>query len=180
MNKHTRHLLADQRIAGTNSPRRLSLKTGSLAVLVLVCLLSVLGVAWATNSHRVHAANADQLAIVQQGVQVWNQWRQQNPTITPDLSGADLSEAKLSGIDLSNANLSNTDLNNSDLSNANLAGTNLNSSDLHGANARGANFTNSDLTGANLNNADLRGTGINKADVESKGATTVNADFGNQ
>ena len=180
MHKYTRHLLANQRIAGKNSPRRLSLKTGSLALLVLVCLLSVLGVAWATNSHRAHAANQSQVVLVQLGVQVWNAWRQQNPTITPDLSGADLSGSKLSGIDLSNADLSNADLSNADISNANLTGAKLTNADLHGANASGANFTNSDLSGANLNNANLRGTGISKADVESKGATTVNAQFDNQ
>ncbi len=180
MHKQIRKLLSDSRAVGANSPRRLSFKTGSLALLVLVCLLSVVGVALATNSHRAHAANADQLAILQQGVQVWNQWRQQNPHITPDLSGADLSGAKLDGIDLSNADLSNVDLSNADLNNANLSGANLLNADLNGANARGANFDNSNLSGANLNAADLRGTGISKADVESKGATTVNAEFVDQ
>ena len=177
MYKLIRHLLSNQRVPGANSPHRLSLKTGSLALLVLVCLFSVLAVAWATNSHKAHAANADQLAILQQGVQSWNQWREQNPNIKPDLSGADLSGTKLSGIDLSNVDLSNADLNHTDLSGANLTGANLLNADLHAANAEEANFTNSNLSEADLNAADLRGTGISKDDVESKGATTVNDSF---
>ena len=48
------------------------------------------------------AANQKHLAILRQGVEVWNQWRK-NPRVRPNLSGANLSEANLSGVNLSRA-----------------------------------------------------------------------------
>ena len=35
-------------------------------------------------------ANAAYLDILTQGVEVWNQWRQEHHEVQPDLSGADL------------------------------------------------------------------------------------------
>ena len=60
-------------------------------------------------------ANPEHLEILQQGVEVWNQWRRKNPEIKPDLSHADLSFADLSfahlrDADLSHAFLSETNL----------------------------------------------------------------------
>jgi hypothetical protein len=40
-------------------------------------------------------ANPDHLAIIEQGVEVWNVWRYQHPDIRPDLAGADLRKANL-------------------------------------------------------------------------------------
>jgi TIR domain len=40
-------------------------------------------------------ANQEQLAILKQGVKVWNEWRTKNSDIPPDLSEANLSEAHL-------------------------------------------------------------------------------------
>ena len=40
-------------------------------------------------------ANAEQLAVLKQGVEAWNEWRQQNPHIAMDLSKANLREANL-------------------------------------------------------------------------------------
>ena len=39
----------------------------------------------------------EELAILQQGVQAWNQWRKKNPHITIDLIQANLMVANLSG-----------------------------------------------------------------------------------
>lgn len=33
-------------------------------------------------------ANQEHLDIVKQGVEVWNQWREENPDVRPDLSDA--------------------------------------------------------------------------------------------
>jgi hypothetical protein len=60
-------------------------------------------------------ANKEHLAILRQGVEAWNRWREKNPTIRPDLSVADLIRANLSG-----ANLMGADLSVADLSGANL------------------------------------------------------------
>jgi hypothetical protein len=43
----------------------------------------------------------DQLAILHQGRDVWNQWRQEHQAIQPDFSGEDFREADLTGIDFS-------------------------------------------------------------------------------
>ena len=60
-------------------------------------------------------ADPEHLALLQQGVDVWNAWRQKEPSVVPDLRGADLSgewlgEANLSEADLSGANLSGANL----------------------------------------------------------------------
>jgi hypothetical protein len=39
-------------------------------------------------------ANEEHLAQLQQGVEAWNQWREQRPGIQPDLSNANLSTAR--------------------------------------------------------------------------------------
>jgi hypothetical protein len=41
-------------------------------------------------------ANPEHLAILKQGVEVWNNWRKENPTIQPDFIGADLRGADFS------------------------------------------------------------------------------------
>ena len=46
-------------------------------------------------------ANLEHLAILKQGVEVWNAWREKNPgLIKPDLKGANLEGADLYGADL--------------------------------------------------------------------------------
>jgi hypothetical protein len=69
-------------------------------------------------------ANPEQLQILKQGVEVWNQWRDQNRDIRPDLGeadlrGANLRGANLLGADLTGANLANAILNDADLRNTN-------------------------------------------------------------
>jgi hypothetical protein len=41
-------------------------------------------------------ANPEHLQILEQGVETWNAWREQNTGIRPDLSKANLGEANLS------------------------------------------------------------------------------------
>ena len=50
--------------------------------------------------------NQEQLELLKQGVEVWNNWREKNPSKVE----VDLSEANLSNADLSEANLSGADL----------------------------------------------------------------------
>jgi uncharacterized protein YjbI with pentapeptide repeats len=55
-------------------------------------------------------ANKEHLAHLRQGVKTWNDWRNLNPNITPDLVEADrigtnLAEAHLTRADLAGANL---------------------------------------------------------------------------
>ena len=50
-------------------------------------------------------ANQEQLAILKQGVKVWNQWRQDHAFIKTDLYGANLGGADLYDADLRDADL---------------------------------------------------------------------------
>jgi len=117
-------------------------------------------------------ANEEHLDILKQGVEVWNQWRKENPGVRPDLSGADLGEAYLHGANLSGANLIEAFLFEADLSGANLSraylyGANLEEANLRGANLIGATPNGANLVGANLRGADLRGADLVEADLSA-------------
>jgi hypothetical protein len=53
-------------------------------------------------------AKQSQLNILLQGVEAWNEWREQNPITIVVLREADLSRANLYGANLSGADLSGT------------------------------------------------------------------------
>lgn len=96
-------------------------------------------------------ANKDHLDLLNRDVDVWNTWRQANPKIKPDLSGANLSRANLTL-----ANLSGALLKEANLVMANLRGTDLRHADLTQANLVGARLLGVDLVQADLSGADLR------------------------
>ena len=110
-------------------------------------------------------ANDDHVALLREGVDAWNVWRDENRDTDPDLSGADLREAyligaNLSGADLSGANLSGADLAKADARQANLIQANLIRARLNGANLFRANLSavvlrETDLSEANLRKANL-------------------------
>jgi uncharacterized protein YjbI with pentapeptide repeats len=145
-------------------------------------------------------ANEEHLARLKQGVAAWNQWRDKNPRIRPDLGEADfledsfgrtsLNETNLGGadlhamdlheMDLHRANLIRTDLSGADLREANLYGADLSGADLHRANLRGVNLHRADLGGANLNEADLSRADLHEADLHEAnlgGADLYEADL---
>src|SRR5215471_5151157 len=105
-------------------------------------------------------ANRKHLQVLKQGVQVWNQWREQNGGITPDLYAA-----SLGGADLMRANLSYANLYKADLMRANLTGTNLYKADLSETNLSYANLTGADLMEANLTGANLCDVALTDADL---------------
>jgi len=115
-------------------------------------------------------ANEEHLAILKQGVEAWNKWREENPTIVPnligrDLSRADLHQANLRAADLHRANLRAADLCGADLREANLYRAILTGADLNEANLRGANLHGADLNGTNLHRANLRAADLVRADL---------------
>lgn len=87
-------------------------------------------------------ANLEHLSKLREGVAAWDEWRGENPNITPDLTGANLAYAYLA---------------NAYLANANLGGANLGGAILGGAILGGANLTGAYLARANLADADLAG-----------------------
>jgi uncharacterized protein YjbI with pentapeptide repeats len=86
-------------------------------------------------------AKIEQLAVLRQGVGIWNAWRGENPSIRPDLA-----EMNLSGINLSEALLTDAILSKTNLSRANLSRAFLTGADLEGANLSGANFSGGTLS----------------------------------
>ena len=114
--------------------------------------------------------NKKHFEIVQQGVEEWNQWREENPEIEPDLSDIDLSDMKLN-----NANLSYTDLRRSVLRNTDFRGANLVRADLRAVNINKASFNLAKLREANFSEAYLRESDLSEADL--KRAYFIRADL---
>jgi Pentapeptide repeats (8 copies) len=112
-------------------------------------------------------ADEQQLAVLRQGSDAWNAWREQNPYRQVDLSEADLGRsnlcrANLSGANLSGANLAGAELVSTNLSGADLSKTNLSWASLIGADRSGAILSEADFSGAillvaNFDGADLSG-----------------------
>lgn len=147
-------------------------------------------------------ANEEQIAILKQGVEAWNQWRNQNRDIVPDLTSANFEAADLCGADLTSANLMlanlleaklnrsdliaanldaallrEADLRNTDLRHANLRNANLILADLSGARLHDANLSNALLHGADLTEAYLRFTAFGDIDLSQiKGLETIQHD----
>jgi uncharacterized protein YjbI with pentapeptide repeats len=131
-------------------------------------------------------ANSEHLAKIEEGVEVWNEWRAANPRTSLDLSGMKLGEAKFnkagfSDVDLSNAMLLLADLRGANLSGARLVGAdlrraNLTDAHLKGADLRRANLHNANLSAADLDEADLTGSNLILADIRSASLSKANLD----
>lgn len=130
-------------------------------------------------------ANPEHLAILKQGVEVWNQWRKEHLEIRPnlreadlrgrkmrkanlqevnliraDLRWADLEGAILSKSSFYNANLCRANLRNAELQKAKLIGTDMSSADLSCADLSYANLSWANLSNSNLSGANLTGSRI--------------------
>jgi hypothetical protein len=105
-------------------------------------------------------ANEEQLRVLLEGFEQWNEWREANPEARPDLRQADLHETDLQRTNLAHAILIDADLHQACLKEANLAGANLRRADL-----RGADFESANLHGATLAKTDLRDANLSGADV---------------
>jgi len=124
-------------------------------------------------------ANPEHVAKLLQGVNAWNAWVYEHPSVVPDLSEVDLSRAAFhqshSSRDLKSmqsANLSTAELCNANLSHANLTyaimmGTRLKRADLRCAILNSADLRGADLSGADLGNADLASADLSGADLSS-------------
>ena len=120
-------------------------------------------------------ANEEQLAILRQGVEAWNAWRQKHPAINPDLGGAGLCGADLRGVHLSGAKLDSAKLGEANLIGAILRGADLRHADLRGADLGEAELRHADLRHADLCGADLHGAILHRADLRE--AYLVGADL---
>ena len=123
----------------------------------------------------VTVADQEQLAILKQGVEVWNNWQRDNPSVEIDLRNANLRETILPGAILWNAYFTVADL-----TKANLKGADLTKADLYGANLREANLREAILPGANLSEAHLNGADLTRANLSGAilpGANLSEADL---
>ena len=129
-------------------------------------------------------ANEEQLAILKQGVDVWNKWREENPNAEIDLSRvklwkADLTKANLSRVklwkaDLTKANLSKVNFKGANLSNATFTRATLSGADLRETNLNGVDFIEANLSEANLNRANLRKATLRRADLREASLSEAN------
>jgi uncharacterized protein YjbI with pentapeptide repeats len=95
-------------------------------------------------------ANQEHLAILDQGVSAWNEWRRANPQIRPDLEGVLLRQRNLTRVDFSD-----TDLYHANLEGALLVGANMARACLVHASLTGASLDTATLVRANLDYATL-------------------------
>jgi hypothetical protein len=147
-------------------------------------------------------ADQSHLDILKEGVEAWNEWRERNPSIDPDLSGANLSRAYLYGasplmaalsedsrygVNLSATTLNAADLTEAWLIDANLFGAALFRANLSRAALSEANLSDADLTRSALVETNLTGTtltachiyGISAWDLKLEGAKQHNLNVSN-
>lgn len=110
-------------------------------------------------------ANQEQLTLLQQDIQDWNRWRQEQPQTPIDLRYAHLPGADLSGADLHNANLCHADLRYANLHNASLHHAKLSHTILRGSNLGDASCRQADLRKAYLSYASLQHCDLHSADL---------------
>jgi uncharacterized protein YjbI with pentapeptide repeats len=130
-------------------------------------------------------ANDEHVALLKQGVDAWNAWRDENRDVDPDLCAANLTNVDLTGANLCGANLRQADLTDAnlrevdlapnidrlwgggriyaDLTNAVLIGANFHDADLGGAILDGANLAHANLLEANLHGAHFEGANLEYA-----------------
>lgn len=124
-------------------------------------------------------ANPEHLAILEQGVEVWNAWRQRAPEVHPDLRKTSLYKKDLERINLQRTDLLQSDLrgsilSNADLTHAHLLEVNLRGADLRGANLKKADLYWSDMIGANMRGAILQGADLRLANLREANLTGAN------
>jgi hypothetical protein len=117
-------------------------------------------------------ADPAHLALLQQGVGVWNAWRAKEPSIDPDLSSAHLDEMDLKRADLTNTKLCRAKLRRTKLRAALFGEADLTGADLSESTLQGANFWQANLSSAVLDGADLSRAIF--VDAELSGAKLVN------
>ncbi|NEU84257.1 pentapeptide repeat-containing protein [Nostoc sp. UIC 10630] len=100
-------------------------------------------------------ANEEHLAILTKGVEVWNEWRKDNPNLMPKLQGINLSVRNLSKANFTGANLNRVTFTGAILFEVNLTGAYLNEAILSGTDLRKGRLNGAKLTGADLTKADL-------------------------
>jgi uncharacterized protein YjbI with pentapeptide repeats len=133
-------------------------------------------------------ANDEHVALLLQGTATWNEWRERNPDVVPNLRGADLSGADLIGADLRGADLSDADLSGANLSGAELNGANLSEASLYpiyflrqrgGAKLGEDHLEIEGIVRANLHNANLSEANLSRAELDAVDLSGANLSTAN-
>jgi hypothetical protein len=127
-------------------------------------------------------ADAEHLKILKQGVEIWNRWRNDNPSIVPQLQGADLHGAKLPNVDFADAKLEDANLQEADFSHANFQEAWIDRTDCLWTNFQYANLMGTFIQDARLPEADLRYANLSGAHIlhsNLSGAKLKDTDFSN-
>lgn len=119
-------------------------------------------------------ANQEQLEILKQGVDVWNQWRIEHSSEEIDLKVADLSKLDLRGANLSNSDLRKANLRNTKLVNSSLESSNLEEADLFIADLWNANLQSANLQSATLESATLENAYLKRANLQDSNLQSIN------
>lgn len=130
-------------------------------------------------------SDLDPLEMLNQGVAAWNQWREKNPDVIPDLSEISFYKDDLIGADFKRTNLRRSLMDGALLSGVNFCEADLSGASLSGSHLNAANFSmailsNADLSQADLRLADLSLASLDKADLSEAdltGAHLVMADL---
>jgi uncharacterized protein YjbI with pentapeptide repeats len=115
-------------------------------------------------------SDKEHVKILRLGADVWNEWREDQFYLAPDLSGEDLRDTLIGQCYLGNAslraaNLSGMDLRRIQLHDADLSQANLNEANLSECVLTSANLFLASLVRANLNRADLQATDFRDANL---------------
>jgi uncharacterized protein YjbI with pentapeptide repeats len=132
-------------------------------------------------------ANPEHFDMINQDVDTWNEWREENPDIKPDVSETNLIIPTLSMANLTDVNFYGTDLTGVDFQGADLEGANLEKTNLltavfDDANLQRVNFTNANLRHVDFISANLVLANFFMADLKSADlsrATLISANFFN-
>ncbi len=118
--------------------------------------------------------NPEHLKILNQGVNVWNEWRANNPDVYPDLHGADLISRDLENINFSKTVLVNVQLNYAKLAKSDFSDANMVSVVLRDANLDGAYLLNAKLAEAHLERVSLKASVLMGASFRGANLTDAN------
>lgn len=119
-------------------------------------------------------ANKAHVDLLMEGPGRWNEWREANPQIVPDLSGANLTKlrdfhqtnlvgANLTAVNFGGSIFSRSNFRDSNLKNANFEGSKLARANFLKVDLQGVNFEGAVLANASLRQADLRGANLSRA-----------------